>query len=293
MIVGRVDGRIHDARQPRDSGGNAEHHGKAAVDVDAQQTDRFAVRHPGADDHAEGGELQEGKDRADDQHREAEIYEAPVGVDQRTVETKQRPEIKAAGKGRRRGRGNGVRAVEILDDLLQHDGKAEGHKDLVRMGAFVEVLDEAAFHDEANRQHHGDREEDRQRHGPVHDGGSYLGAEPCLDIGRLDFQGVAEEVLLRLRERDTAERQDALQRNGAEGADHEKRAMGEVDHPQRAEDQGQTEGDQRIGRALVEAVQKLKKDCVHGPHLECRCTARLGPARSGAGRTGMRPAIVI
>ncbi len=60
-----------------------------------------------------------------------------------------------------------VGAVEILDDFLQHDGQAEGHEDLVRMGALVEVLDQAALHDEADSDHDRDREQDCDRHRPV------------------------------------------------------------------------------------------------------------------------------
>jgi hypothetical protein len=48
--------------------------------------------------------------------------------------------------------------------------------------------------------------------------------------------------------------QDALQGDGAEGPDHEQRAVGEVDHAQRAEDQRQAQSDQGICRSLVQAV---------------------------------------
>ena len=44
--------------------------GEAALDVDAEQADGLAVAHAGAHHHAEGGELQEGEDGADDQRRE-------------------------------------------------------------------------------------------------------------------------------------------------------------------------------------------------------------------------------
>jgi len=58
-------------------------------------------------------------------------------------------------------------------------------------------------------------------------------------------------------------RQNTLQRDGAECANHEQRAVGKVDHAQRPKDQCQAKGDQRICRALVESVQNLKEDRVH------------------------------
>ena len=65
VIVGRVDRRVHNARQTRDGSGDAEHDGKAAVDVDAQEANSFTVRHTGTYNHPEGGKLQEGKHGTD------------------------------------------------------------------------------------------------------------------------------------------------------------------------------------------------------------------------------------
>jgi hypothetical protein len=62
------------------------------------------------------------------------------------LEAEQRAEIEGCRERPRGGRRDRVGAVEILDDLLQHDGQAEGHEDLVGMGALVEVLDQAALH---------------------------------------------------------------------------------------------------------------------------------------------------
>ena len=97
------------------------------------------------------------------------------------------------------------------------------------------------------------------------------------------------------------EREEALQRHGAEGAEHEQRAMGEVDDAERAEDQRQAQRDQRIGRALVEPVQQLEEDGVHRyrpgarrrahwqtaqPPVAVRRGARAAMQRSGAGLHG-------
>ena len=75
-----------------------------------------------------------------------------------------------------------------------------------------------------------------------------------MDVRGFDLQRVAEEVLLRLVYGDIADRQDALQGDGAECADHEQGTMGEVHNAQCAEDQCQAKRDQRIGRPLVQTV---------------------------------------
>ncbi|KIN66666.1 hypothetical protein Z948_366 [Sulfitobacter donghicola DSW-25 = KCTC 12864 = JCM 14565] len=51
-----------------------------------------------------------------------------------------------------------------------------------------------------------------------------------------------------------AQGQETAKCHGAEGADHEQSTVGEVNHPQGAEDERQTKGNQRIRRTLVEAV---------------------------------------
>jgi hypothetical protein len=66
------------------------------------------------------------------------------------IQPEQAPEVEAPESLGCRCRDR-VGAVEVLDDLLQHDGQAEGHQDLVGMGALVEVLDQPAFHDHADR----------------------------------------------------------------------------------------------------------------------------------------------
>ena len=227
--VGRVDRGVHRARHASHGGGEAEHQGEAAVNVDAEQAHGFTVCHAGADHHAEGGEAQEREDRPDDAQREQEIDHPPVGIDD-GIGRKADPdaEVERACEFRRRGGRDGVRAEEIFDDFLHHDREAEGYQDLVGMRAFVEVLDQAAFHDEAEKHHDRNCEEDRQRHRPVDDGGACVMAEPGLDIGRLDLQRVAEKILLGRVERVEGQAQHALHDHGAEGAEHEHRAMGEV-----------------------------------------------------------------
>ncbi len=234
----------------------------------------------------------------------AEIDQAPVGVDDRVgIETQHGAEIERAGKGGRRRCRDRVGAVEILDDLGHHDGEAEGHEDLIGMGALVEVLDQPALHHEADGDHDGDGEQDRQRHRPVDHHIPGRLSEPVIDIGNIDLHGIAEEILARLIDDLVAQGQKLGECDRTERADHEEGAVGEVDHTQRAEDQRQTEGDQRIGRPLVEAVENLKEKCVHGPShlsqvLNARPVAAGGSAGlrsvecvSDAGRTGLaRPA---
>ena len=55
-------------------------------------------------------------------------------------------------------------------------------------------------------------------------------------------------------------REELAERHSAEGAEHEQRAMGEIDDAERAEHERQAERDQRIGGALVEPVEELQKD---------------------------------
>ena len=66
-------------------------------------------------------------------------------------------------------------------------------------------------------------------------------------------------------DRDGFERDQVAEGDGAEGAEHEQRAMREVDDAEGAEHQCQPERDQRVGAALVEAVEKLREYGVHGP----------------------------
>ncbi len=66
-----------------------------------------------------------------------------------------------------------------------------------------------------------------------------------------------------------AQRHQAADRDGDEGAEHEERPVSEVHHPERAEDQRQSERDQRIGAALVEPVEDLEEDGVHDGGPSC------------------------
>ncbi len=53
-----------------------------------------------------------------------------------------------------------------------------------------------------------------------------------------------------------------LHADGAEGAEHEQRAMSEVDDAKRAEDKRQAESNERVGPAFVETVEKLENNRV-------------------------------
>ena len=96
------------------------------------------------------------------------------------------------------------------------------------------------------------------------------------------------------------EGQELLKGDGAERAEHEQRAVGEVDDAERPEDQRQAERDQGVGAALVEAVQQLKNDRVQHehPHLTAlpqRTIARRAdggmPDDRGRPLTDERPAV--
>ena len=89
-------------------------------------------------------------------------------------------------------------------------------------------------------------------------------SEPVGQVGNVDFQRVAEEVLPRFIHDLVAEAEQALQRHRAESADHEERAMREVHDTERAEDERQPESDQGVGAALVQTVQNLKDNGFHG-----------------------------
>ena len=73
----------------------------------------------------------------------------------------------AAGEGGRGGHRDRIGAEIVFDDLLQDDGEAEGHEDLVGMGALVEMFDQPALHDKADGQHDRHGKEDRQGNGPI------------------------------------------------------------------------------------------------------------------------------
>ena len=63
---------------------------------------------------------------------------------------------------------------------------------------------------------------------------------------------------------DLVKAEKCLERDRAESAQHEQRPMREIDDAQRAENERQAKRDQRIGATLVQAVQKLKKNGIHG-----------------------------
>mmetsp|Transcript_23278 Transcript_23278/g.40216 ORF Transcript_23278/g.40216 Transcript_23278/m.40216 type:complete len:543 (-) Transcript_23278:1165-2793(-) len=268
VVVGRVDRGVHHTCETRDRSRYPEHQREPAVDVDAQQLHSFPVGHPGPHNHPKGGELQERKDRTDDDRRKSKVDQPPIGVDDHIgIKAQGRAKVERAAeriRGRRRDR---VCAVIILDDLLQNDGQAKGHKDLVRVGTLVEVFDQAAFHQDTDADHDRDRKEDRKRHRPVDNCVPGRLSEPVINIWHIHLERVAEEVGLRVVNHRVADRDNPAQGDRAERSDHEQGAVRKVDHAERAKNERKTERDQRIGRALVESVEDLKDDCFHRSDL--------------------------
>src|SRR5690606_7239621 len=80
---------------------------------------------------------------------------------------------------------------------------------------------------------------------------------------------------------DRLERDEVAERDGTEAAQHEEGAMREVDHAERAEHQGEAEGDQRVSAALVQPVEQLGQERVHLFFLGWGCPEASGPRRRG------------
>ena len=114
------------------------------------------------------------------------------------------------------------------------------------MRTLVEVFDQATLHDHTNGDHHRNGKQDGERYGPVNDRVAGAFAEDVIDVGNIDLQGFAQKVGSGFVDDSVAECQDAVQRHGAECTDHEERAVGEVNNAKCAEDQRQTQCDQRI-----------------------------------------------
>ncbi len=252
MIIGWVDRRVHHPGQTSDSGGDAEHDGKPAVDVDSQQAHGFAIRHASTYNHAKSGEAQEREDASDHDNSKEEVDDAPNRID--NIHAEQGTDI---GNAVQRVRGrclDGVGAVEIFDHFLQHNRQAKGHQNLVRMRAFVEVFDQAAFHHKANGDHDWEGEQNGQWNRPVDNGTAHFGAEPAFDVGGFYLQRVAQKVGAAGINRFKAEAEKFLYGHSTKGADHEQRAMRKVHNAKRAKDQCEAKRNQRIGRALVEPI---------------------------------------
>ena len=92
-----------------------------------------------------------------------------------------------------RGKGNCIACHQVT--------ALEGDKDLIRVGAFVKVLDQTAFHDETNGNHHRNGEQNGKGHRPVDDGRSDVGTEPILDVGCLDLERIAQKIFFGFRQR--------------------------------------------------------------------------------------------
>ena len=186
--------------------------------------------------------------------------------------------------------GIGIGAVIVLDDLLQDDREAECHEDLVSVRALVEVLDQAAFHRDPDQGHDYYGQRDRNWHGVIDYGVAGCVAEPDFYVGNHFRRGRKAKARV-LGGHFLADLQDLVRRDRAEGAEHKQRAMGKVDHTQCAENQCQPQGDQRIGAALVETVENLKKNSVHCIYPHCK-TKREPPSLKQA-RPSAAPILII
>ena len=130
------------------------------------------------------------------------------------------------------------------------------------MRTIIEMPDQAPLHHDTDEQHHRNRQQDRQRDRVVDHLQSRI-AKPDLKVGYVDV-AIKERharifhLLGRL--------QQQLHADGTERPQHEQRSMGEVDDAEGAENQRQTESDERIGPTLVQTVKQLKNDRVHKSH---------------------------
>src|SRR5690606_33555032 len=104
--------------------------------------------------------------------------------------------------------------------------------------------------------------------------------EPRLGKGRAHFERRAPGRKLRLVDDDAFHGDDRAERHRAERAEHEQGAMREIDDAERPENEGQAERDERIGPALVQPVEQLSENRIHG------CVAPDGPVCPAAEAAG-------
>ena len=150
----------------------------------------------------------------------------------------------------------------MFDDFLYDNGHAKCHKNLVRMGTFVEIFDQATLHGNADQKHDGDGNNNGYGHGVIEDRGAEI-SEPVLNIGRTHFQRRSPGRCFGLVENNKFKTEQLVERHRAKGAKHKQSTMGKIDHTQCPEYERKTQCDQRVGSTLVQAVQKLKKDRIH------------------------------
>src|SRR5690606_9941946 len=217
--------RVHDTGHAGDDRGQAEHDGETAADVDAEQPDRLAIGHTGADDHAESGEAQEGEDRPDDDDREQQVGQPPQRVGEHVrIHADQHPDIGGAAQGAGHWLRYRIGAEKRLHDFLQHDSEAEGDQDLLRVRTLVEMLDDPAFHGDADHQHHRNGEQDAERDGVVDEEAAPV-TEPGLRQRRTNLDRCAPGRQLRLVEGDGFHGDEPTEGDGAEGTQHEQGAV--------------------------------------------------------------------
>ena len=172
-----------------------------------------------------------------------------------------------AGELARHRRRHHMHAPDELDDVANDQHHGDGHEELKEHFRAIDPAQQKDFAQRADDHHHGA-------------GGDHAG-EQAADAGRRDegIDVVAEER-----------------------AQHEERAVGEVDDSADAEDQGQARRHEEQHGALHEAVQKLRGDhrrelrlrpVAGGPTGLCMGTRiRIHPAAPGtplARRPGRRP----
>ena len=92
----------------------------------------------------------------------------------------------------------------------------------------VEEFDQPAFHCETEQDHHRHCKQNSDWDGPFHNGLTCRHAEPVLDIKRVDFEGIAEEIQSGFIHDFMRSRQYLGCDDSAERAEHEQRTMREV-----------------------------------------------------------------
>jgi hypothetical protein len=150
----------------------------------------------------------------------------------------------------------------MLDDFLQDDRQAKRHEDLIGVRAFIKKADQSTFHNHTNKQHDRNGDEDRQRHRIINHERADI-TEPLLNYGRADLKRCSPWSRFGWVELNDFVGQQLTDRDGAKCAEHEERAVREVDDAESPEYQRQTQSDQRIGTALVEPVQDLQQYGIH------------------------------
>ncbi len=127
----------------------------------------------------------------------------------------------------------------------------------------VEMLDQATLHGDADREHHGNREQDRDRDGVV-DQESAKVSKPILNQRRADLDRLAPRGKFGGIDRNRFDRNQVSECHCAEAAQHEQGAVREVNNSERAENERQAECNERICAALIQPIEELGEKRFHG-----------------------------